>query len=55
MKLLNANRLSLNIDKTNFVIFRPKEKNENCPTININGSNIQKVDNAKFLGMIIDC
>ena len=54
MKWLNANRLSLNIDKTNFMIFRPKGKNEICPTININGSNIQEVDNAKFLGMIID-
>ena len=36
------------------MIFRPKGKNEICPTININGSNIQEVDNAKFLGIIID-
>ena len=28
---LNANRLSLNIDKTNFMIFRPKGKNEKLP------------------------
>ena len=40
MKWLNANRLSLNIDKTNFMIF--------------SGSNIQEIDNAKFLGIIID-
>ena len=51
---LNANRLSLNIDKTNFMIFRPKGKNENCPTIQINGSSIQEVDNAKFLGITIN-
>ena len=51
---LNANRLSLNIDKTNFMIFRPKGKNEICPSININGSIIKEVDNAKFLGIIID-
>ena len=45
---LNANRLSLNIEKVNFMIFRPKGKNENCPIININGSSIQQVDNAEF-------
>ena len=51
---LNANRLSQNIDKTYLMIFRPKCKNENCPTIQINGSSIQEVDNAKFLGVTID-
>ena len=54
MEWLNANRLSLNIDKTNFMIFRPKGKKEICPTIHINGSSIQEVDDAKFLGIIID-
>ena len=54
MKWLNANRLSLNIDKINFMVFRPKGTNEICSTINMNGSNIQEVDNAKFLGIIID-
>ena len=51
---LNANRLSLNIDKTNFMIFRPKNKNDICPDIRINGSQINQVDKAKFLGIIID-
>ena len=50
---LNVNRLSLNIDKTNFMIFRPKGEKESCPTIHINGSSIQEVDDAKFLGIII--
>ena len=54
IKWLNANRLSLNIDKTNFMIFRPKSKKEQCPTIHINGSSILEVDSAKFLGVIID-
>ena len=54
MEWLNANRLSLNIDKTNLMIFRPKGKKESCPTIHINGSSIQGVDDAKFLGVIID-
>ena len=48
IKWLNANRFSLNIDKTNFMIFRPKSKKEQCPTIHINGSSILEVDNAKF-------
>ena len=51
---LNANRLSLNIDKTNFMIFRPKNKQDLCPEIKINGSQINQVDKAKFLGVIID-
>ena len=50
---LNANRLSLNIDEANFMIFRPKGKKKSCPTIHINGSSIQEVDDAKFLGIII--
>ena len=54
IKWLNANRLSLNIDKTIFMIFRPKGKNERCPTIHINGSSILEVGNAKFLAVIID-
>ena len=51
---LNADRFSLNIDKTNFIIFRPKGKSERCPSIHINGSNNLVVDHAKFLGVIID-
>ena len=54
MKWLNVNRLSHNIDKTNFMIFRPKGKNEICPSININESIIKEVDSATFLGIIID-
>ena len=41
---LNANRLSLNIEKTNEV----------CPTIHICGAEIQEVDSAKFLGIMVD-
>ena len=51
---LNANRLSLNVDKTNFMVFRPKVKNQECPNIQINGSEIKEVSSAKFLGVIID-
>ena len=51
---LNANRLSLNIAKTNFMIFRPRGKNEVCPTIHICGAEIQEVDSAKILGIVVD-
>ena len=54
MQWLNANRLSLNIEKTNFTIFRPRGKNEVCPTIHICGAEIQEVDDAKFLGIMVD-
>ena len=52
---LNANRLSLNIDKTNFMVFKGKNKNHHDPHIMINGSCIDQVQKAKFLGVIIDC
>ena len=51
---LNANRLSLNIDKTNFMTFRPKNRNDPSPDIMISGTKINQVDKAKFLGVIID-
>ena len=54
MQWLNANKLSLFIDKTNFMLFRPKGKTEICPSIHICGANIIEVDSAKFLGIVID-
>ena len=54
IECLNVNRSSLNIDKTNSMIFIPKGKKESCPTVHINGSSVQEVDDAKCLGIIID-
>ena len=54
MQWLNANKLSLNIDKTNLMLFRPKGKNEICPSIHICGADIIEVDSAKFLGIVVD-
>ena len=54
MMCWNANRISLNIDKTNFMIFRPRGKNEVCRAIHICGAKIQEVDSAKCLGIMID-
>ena len=50
------NKLSLNIDKTNFMIF--KNKHSNKPDLNykieIDDKNIEKVEITKFLGVLID-
>jgi len=53
----SANRLSLNLEKTNFILFRCHKKI--CPPCNsqnlsINGTTISQVDTTKFLGVHID-
>ena len=52
---LRANRLSLNIDKTHYMLFTPK-KREIPPDINIliNGTRLTRVTECKFLGVMID-
>ena len=51
---LKVNKLSLNIDKTQFMIFsRKKYKNYNVD-LKIEGQSIDKVHHTKFLGIIID-
>ena len=54
MQWLNDNRLSLNIAKTNFMLFRPRGKYEVCPTIHICGAEIQEVDSAKLSVIMVD-
>ena len=53
-----VNKLSLNINKTNYIIFPPKRKlkeTENLTIkIDINGQEINQVYSTKFLGVIID-
>ena len=51
---LNINRLSLNINKTNFLVFSLKKKQMSNLKLNIHNQNIQKVSATKFLGVIID-
>ena len=51
---LNANRLALNISKTNFVIFAAKNKPMKNVTILINKKAIQQVQYVKYLGVLID-
>ena len=49
-----VNKLSLNVNKTNFIMFTNKKQLR--PTVNIvlNGKNIEQVSHTKFLGVIID-
>ena len=58
---LNANKLSLNMKKSNFVIFRPRQKNMPfIPRIRILDSvtntyaNLEMKDYVKYLGLMID-
>ena len=51
---LSINRLSLNISKTNFVIFAPINKRKATVTILINKVAIDEVQHVKYLGVLID-
>ena len=49
----SVNKLSLNVNKTNFILFSGK-KEVNHVSIKINNENIERVYSTKFLGVIID-
>ena len=52
---LSANKLSLNLSKTHFMVFRSKNRKMlNDMLITINGKTIEKVKNTKFLGLYVD-
>ena len=53
---LATNKLVLNINKTNYMIFtsRGRSYNKNVTNIKIDGNNIQQVNKTKFLGIIIE-
>ena len=53
---MNANRLSLNIKKTKYMVFRyPQKPVSSLPKLDIiiDGRKIKRVDNFKFLGIEI--
>ena len=49
----SVNKLSLNIAKTNYIVFG-KHKQEQCVALKINDIVIERVDATKFLGVVID-
>ena len=51
---MNANRLSLNVEKTSFMIFTHKSVNREDVLIEIAGERVQQATSAKFLGIRID-
>ena len=52
---LNANRLSLNVAKTHFMIFRSKKKTiPSTLMIQINGTAVSQVEQTKILGVLLD-
>ena len=52
---VKANKLSINIDKTNVMLFTPKCVHRPIKGIFIDGNRIMEVTETKFLGVIIDC
>ena len=55
VKWLNANKMSLNVDKTHYMIFTTRKKSAfSNRDIIINGSKIDEVVVTKFLGVLID-
>ena len=52
---LSANKLSLNVGKSNVLLFRPKNaKNELKSKLTINGEKLEEKFFAKYLGILID-
>ncbi len=53
---LRANKLTLNISKTKFVIFASPTKLRSLPDVSLQlyGQNIEKVEHMKYLGVILD-
>ena len=53
---LAVNKLSLNINKTKFMVFHPYQKDisQLTPTLKINNMEIEKVSNFNFVGVILD-
>ena len=51
---INANRLALNISKTNFVIFAAKNKPLKNVTLLLNKKALLQTEYVKYLGVLID-
>ena len=55
VKWLNVNKISINISKSQYMIFQSsKKKSITKENLFINGNMIRKVESTKFLGVIID-
>ena len=53
---LCANKLSLNIEKTNYIIFHPPQKKINYQMkVSLNGNFLKQEYNSSYLGIVVDC
>ena len=50
----SVNKLSLNLSKTNYILFRNRSADTDLNNICINTINVTRVQSSKFLGIIID-
>ena len=50
---LAANKLSLNVGKTKFMVFRMRNKVVSYPDLQINGNTLERVTQFNFLGLIL--
>ena len=50
-----TNKLSINVKKSNFIIFRPRQNRQTLdPAFNISNYSIDRVKEVTFLGVILD-
>ena len=54
LKWIQSNKLSLNVEKTQYIIFSKRRLQTDQLTVSINGEIIKRVDSFRFLGIIID-
>ena len=50
---LGANKVSLNIAKTKYMVFHTSKRNVIYPNLIVNNSNIERVTQFNFLGVIL--
>ena len=53
---MNENRLKMNNDKTEFILFGSKPQLDKCKTktLNVNNTEIKLADKIKYLGVLLD-
>ena len=52
---LKVNKLSLNVAKTNYILFRPRQKPISVSdTITVDNIPVQQAEGTKFLGVLLD-
>ena len=55
MDCIKANKLSLNIAKTNYILFHPKQKSTiSNTTVMLDNVSVKRVEETKFLGVLVD-